>query len=118
MADINAIDGLGRQGPATPRTEVIAVGTLGHVKLLPLKQRKTVLVQADLEVGDETFAIEIDGKVGELVAGMEKGSVVHVTGRLKTHKWKTQSKEDRERVMILAEAVSLIFRPEKRIGDG
>jgi len=95
------------------RTEVTAVGRLGKVGLLPLKERAEV--QADLEVDGETFGVEIHGKLAELTAGMAEGSLVLIFGKLKTYRWKTRGQQDRERVVILAEQVSLIQRPDKKV---
>ena len=94
------------------RTEVTAIGTLGRVGVLPLKDRE--LVQAELTVDEETFGVEIHGELAQKTAGMAEGSLVQVNGKLKTWKWKTQGQKDRDRVVILAERVELLRRPDRK----
>ncbi len=93
-------------------TRVTAVGTLGRVGLLPLKDRE--LVQAELTVDDEQFGVEIHGELAQQVAGMPEGSLVRVDGKLGTYRWKTRGKLDRDRVVIVAERVEQLTRPKKR----
>lgn len=80
--------------------------------MLPLKERE--LVQAELKVNDETFGVEIHGELAQQVAGMPEGSLVQVEGNLATYRWKTRRKLDRDRVVIVAEKVEQLTRPEKR----
>jgi single-stranded DNA-binding protein len=91
------------------------LGQLGHVALRPLGNRKTVLVQAEIEVDEDVFGVEVNGKLAEEVAAMPRGTLVQVFGKLKQYLWKTsRGKQDRERVVVLAEHVNPIMRPEKK----
>ena len=62
------------------------------------------------------FVVVTWGKTAENCAKfLTKGRGIRVLGRLRQEKWKTESDESRERVVIVAEHVE--FQPEKKSDD-
>lgn len=101
------------QRAALPYCQVVVVGTMGDVGLLVGREPK-VTAEGEIGVNEDRFRVLASGKLAQELAGLPKGSLARIVGRLKWYRWTRRDREERERVVIEAETIELIERPERR----
>lgn len=61
-----------------------------------------------VRVGDEDFALLTTDEAASTMAALDRGSVVHVTGKLRSHEWESGQGTTFHRVVLEVETVEMV----------
>ena len=96
-------------GDSPQFARVILTGKLKYVpgaKALPGK--KKTRCEAQVTVGEEVFALVAYDDMAERLDGKDRGTQIHVVGRLHNQTWDTRQDGERSKTVVLADALRFI----------
>lgn len=101
MADLNRVDIRGHLGRDPEIRSFANGGKVANLRIATTRKWKDRDGNVQEETEWHSVAVTAEGLVGVVEQYARKGSLIHVTGRLRTRKWQDQSGADRYSTEIL-----------------